>query len=564
MNKFLKAITAAVLCALLLISASLPSLAATTNPYGTTQVGCITNVEMSKYTDMGGVNYFESKVTSHIQGVDSRATNTYKMYGAVGTSQTRAFVYSMGSDNNLDFANHYITDIMNAFEKENPAWNALVAVNGDFFDNEDNRTEEMGETQGALIQGGDVYKELCTTSKGRGVLGFTKDGKVIWEAFGEAYQSLNYGTPLASSDRDMFDYDLMVLGEHRTNAVISFNAMDWFLKPVKNDLAFITPYSAPGQYGGCDVAVVKCDTYRRANITGLGWDSGNSYYFAEGEVVEIRQGKNGEIAPEGYIIIALNDNADVRNNIKVGTYVKLQRPVSEEWKNVESATGFKQVLLLNGQLLMKNAYGEYNTSGDKEETLKWSDDIEEYPHSWKCRTAIGIKPDGTPVVLVANKGSNGNLGASYYELAEQFKALGCTNAFLLDGGGSSSIAVRNSDGTFSTTFTGENGTKGRAIANVVILAVRDESVPLPEEDPIIIPTVKPETSTPDEDVENTDNTTDDSASSATDELPPMGEDSKEETEKGFFEAIFDAIKGFFEAIGNFFKSLFGKSDSAEA
>jgi hypothetical protein len=84
------------------------------------------------------------------------------------------------------------------------------------------------------------------------------------------------------------------------------------------------------------------------------------------------------------------------------------------------------------------------------------------------------------VARSSHTGAHKNLGASYYELGEQLKTLGCVNGFLLDGGGSSTFVVRNPDGTFSNAFVGE-GT-GRAVGNAVILAVRDKSVPLPEEE----------------------------------------------------------------------------------
>ena len=91
----------------------------------------------------------------------------------------------------------------------------------------------------------------------------------------------------------------------------------------------------------------------------------------------------------------------------------------------------------------------------------------------------------------SHNGDYAKLGASYYEIAEQLKSLGCTNGFLLDGGGSTTMVIRNEDGSFSNAYAGEGN--GRAVANAVILAVRDESVPEKETDEtveVVLPTEK--------------------------------------------------------------------------
>ena len=91
---------------------------------------------------------------------------------------------------------------------------------------------------------------------------------------------------------------------------------------------------------------------------------------------------------------------------------------------------------------------------------------------WKQRTAIGFKADGSCVLMVVSKGSNGSWGATYVELGTQFKALGCTDAFLLDGGGSSTMLIREGN-SLNTVYHAEGGSdgEGRSIANIAILAV---------------------------------------------------------------------------------------------
>ncbi len=57
------------------------------------------------------------------------------------------------------------------------------------------------------------------------------------------------------------------------------------------------------------------------------------------------------------------------------------------------------------------------------------------------RTAIGIRADGTLVLVVADGRSPQAAGLSIPELQQVMVWLGCTNALNLDGGGSSTMVV---------------------------------------------------------------------------------------------------------------------------
>ena len=480
MKRKLFALLSTVIVFLMLTSAVLPAHAQLENPYGVSDVGCITNIEMESNAELlGGLNYFNAVVTSHIQGLDEKAAIPYRTYGAIGNENTKMFVYSIGAENGLDYARATTKQLVERFESENPAWNAVVAVNGDFFDIEKTLTESMGEPEFPMIQLGDSYKtHVLLTATGRGIVGTTADGKMVYYTVGGKYKEHGYGQEMTVSG----NYMLGVLGEHQTNTVAEYPA-DVARRPVDRAVSFITPDSLSRSFEGATVYVVKCDTYRRSHVGINGSEIGTTGYFIEGEIVEIREGKAKEKAPEGYVYFAVT-KPEYYHLLTLGTHVRCQKVLTGEWENVENAIGFKQQILAEGNILLKNCYGTYNKGGDQSKTLEWTEDIYDYPFCWKNRTAIGFREDGTPVMLVLGKSLDGgtykNLGASYYEIGEQLKALGCTNGFLLDGGGSSTFVIRNGDGSFSNAFVGEGN--GRAVANAVILAVRDESVPLPELD----------------------------------------------------------------------------------
>ena len=161
----LRKICRMVLCALicvLLVSSSfvLPSSAASVkNPYKLIDGGCVKSVDMHTNKRItGDISYFTANVSSHIQGEQTRAEIPYEVYGAIGSKETRMFVYSIGTEDDQDYTTHRVVDIAMQFERDNPAWDAVVATNGDFVDIEKVLTSSIGEPEGPMIQNGSVIK----------------------------------------------------------------------------------------------------------------------------------------------------------------------------------------------------------------------------------------------------------------------------------------------------------------------------------------------------------------------------------------------------------------------
>ncbi len=98
------------------------------------------------------------------------------------------------------------------------------------------------------------------------------------------------------------------------------------------------------------------------------------------------------------------------------------------------------------------------------------------PHENKVRhprTAVGLDEQHKRLVLLVVDGRKPGVarGMSYDELAEEMLRLGCRNAFNLDGGGSSVMAVRDkSVGTMKILNTPTDG-RERAVANVLGMTV---------------------------------------------------------------------------------------------
>ena len=96
------------------------------------------------------------------------------------------------------------------------------------------------------------------------------------------------------------------------------------------------------------------------------------------------------------------------------------------------------------------------------------------------RTAIGLKPDGTIILLVADGRSKQNAdGMSLPELTRVMRWLGCCDAANLDGGGSSTMYIRNSGTNGIVNHPSDNGRFDpfgqRRVANAILLVKSEKS-----------------------------------------------------------------------------------------
>lgn len=83
------------------------------------------------------------------------------------------------------------------------------------------------------------------------------------------------------------------------------------------------------------------------------------------------------------------------------------------------------------------------------------------------RSAIGIKSDGTIIMVATNGRTTTYPGLTVYELADMLIGLGCVTAVNLDGGGSTQMTVQNSSGTLASVFSST-----RRVANSLLIVQR--------------------------------------------------------------------------------------------
>lgn len=146
------------------------------------------------------------------------------------------------------------------------------------------------------------------------------------------------------------------------------------------------------------------------------------------EVTELYQGDKPQKIGEGYIILTADAAAVLDAEFEkfaVGDTVKLTTECSDE-RLAEAlwVTGCGDILASGGKI------------GDPS---GWNSHIGGY----NPRTAVGIRDDGSMVFYTVDGRSKDSAGATLQQLAQDMLDKGCTTVVNMDGGGSTTLALRN-------------------------------------------------------------------------------------------------------------------------
>ncbi|MGI5936995.1 MAG: phosphodiester glycosidase family protein [Oscillospiraceae bacterium] len=160
--------------------------------------------------------------------------------------------------------------------------------------------------------------------------------------------------------------------------------------------------------------------------------------------------------PEGKMVISLADTADEWRqygieNLQVGDTATLTVSCDPAWNDVVWAVGSLYKLV---------------TGGKAEAGLE---------AGATPRTAVGIKADGTLVLYTIDGRKSGHsVGATMTQVANRLIELGCVEAAIMDGGGSTSLnAMYIGDSSLSQINSPSEGYQ-RAVTNYIMLVTREK------------------------------------------------------------------------------------------
>lgn len=168
---------------------------------------------------------------------------------------------------------------------------------------------------------------------------------------------------------------------------------------------------------------------------------------SNGKVVEIRENQPAtDIPKDGYVIAGRLDRIQPLKEYEVGDEVELTVNTTPDVENIKFAIGGGSIILKNGEVTLTNI----NSSGS-------------HP-----RTGIGVNKDNTEIVLVTVDGRTGKYrGLEQKQFGLLLKELGAYNGMNLDGGGSTTMAVKPNGADKAKVVNNPSGGSQRKVVNSV-------------------------------------------------------------------------------------------------
>lgn len=285
------------------------------------------------------------------------------------------------------FSRKNLSSMVKSYEDQ--GYTVIGGINGDFFHMDSGVPVGFTVQNGRLVSANGIGWSAEGVSSGFwNAVGFKKDGSVI---IGNPDLQLGYTVNGSTKTQNILRFNkkrddqgvFLYTSDYSANTQTDMNSLDVVLKIKSGEVKLGQP--------------IKCTVEK---IT------------EEVKYTPIEQGKlllSAEVYTPGFFQL---------KELKLGDEVNiLMTDKSGQWNDVVQAIGGYKVLLKNGLI-----QPELDTTS-------------RYP-----TTAVGVKNNGEVVFLQVDGRQPGwSNGIPYIDTAQYLKSIGCVNAFLLDGGGSSTI-----------------------------------------------------------------------------------------------------------------------------
>lgn len=223
------------------------------------------------------------------------------------------------------------------------------------------------------------------------------------------------------------------------------------------------PLATLNKSRGPGFALFTDDFAATTKNTGKGWDiictlTGEirTKCVLDLTVEEVLESDGAIEIPEGKVVLSLVEDADpwlteMLDALQPETAFQIEISCDEDWEDVQYAVGSLHKLV---------------TGGVMESGLE---------KSVGPRTAVGQKADGTLVLYTVDGRQSGHsLGASMEQLAQRMIELGCVEAGIMDGGGSTNLsAILPGDGILSQVNSPSGGS-ARKVVNYIFLVTEEK------------------------------------------------------------------------------------------
>ena len=324
-----------------------------------------------------------------------------------------------------------VKGLIQNYEENHPGEKVICAINGDFFDINANGNLPY-QTTGENISDGQFYKTTNSFGGNGGTLGFTNNGTT--------------DTLIAKHGAQRTTNMILAVYDENDNIVSQFEVENLNQEPSAGQSSvYFGTYNSEKVYQPVTFNTTYSCYYVENALRALPNNPTDFYGLG---VISSTDNKELTINKGSFAIVS--DNVEINKALQLGMKIRIQYEYTGEFKDVMSATGYNNVI-----------YTDVNQLPDG------------YIGDRAPRTVIGKKADGTLVMMVVDgrQGMDDMYGADGTELAAIMKAYGCVCAYNLDGGGSSTIVVRDSSG-FKVLNSPSDG-RERSDGNCILMVMED-------------------------------------------------------------------------------------------
>lgn len=378
-----------------------------------------------------GIRYINdiavSKSTTQIGGTNTLDPQVVNVLEVPTSSVMKVVNWTYSSSGG--WTTQTLTKLAQDFENNNPGWVVIAGINGDFFDINSNGALPK-QTTGAAVNNGEVVRAV---SSGRQV-GFTNDGTT---------NSLIGGKTLQFTD-----FHILTIYDNDGNVINTFEIDKMNEAPTGDEISLYFSYYVMNN-GERTIVSNKVPATNSYLVEGQerGYATSSSQMYGRGVVSSID--KEADLNIGQFAIVT--ENEEVKSLLNQKPSIRIQQDIVGDYANCDNLSGCGAQLVYNG---------EHQTVNDG---------MSHYRHP---RTVIGKKADGSIVMVTVDgrQQATGMYGMTYDELSTMMMYYGVEEAYNLDGGGSTTMIIRDGHGGFNVMNSPSDGGE-RHDANGILVVV---------------------------------------------------------------------------------------------
>lgn len=326
------------------------------------------------------------------------------------------------------------------FELYNPGWKVVAGTNADFFDINGLAALPYQPT-GYTVSNGEVYRPYAGGISDTAI-GFKNDGSDYPFIGGKPVEVTGHKLQILDADGNITkEFDVEYFNENPQNDGIAV----WFTYPVmvgdsRSNVAITTP--ATNSYL---ITVPNRCLAMSSNCV-----------YGKGIINQVNTEMTLNLGQFGIS----TENEEVKSYLTEGTSIRIQQNVTGVYAECDNILGSGAPLVVDG---------EAHQNG---EGMTW----DRHP-----RTCVGVKADGSIILMVIDgrQQADNMYGMSYSEQSAAMLYYGAVEAYNVDGGGSSTMIIRNGYGGFDVMNSPSDGNERRD-SNAILVVVPEITMKIDE------------------------------------------------------------------------------------